>query len=216
MKKRGDIKTSNLNLSSLHPIEQTLPPFVTKPLLCQDCSMIMANVHDKHNHHDMIWKCDHLTVKQQRDMIDLFDDYSDLFAGTLGKVPGKPVSLTLKPDAVPFCSCPYTILMAIKKIAHKEVQKLCNAHVLKCGSSSPWGSPCLFQGKKNGGIQFLTNLRKLNESILRNPYPLPNTHDIVWKMQGFTYATCLDLNWGYYHFALDTFAQRLCAIVLPW
>eukprot|EP00957_Ditylum_brightwellii_P074335 5648130-Ditylum_brightwellii.AAC.1 len=48
-------------------------------------------------------------------MIKLFDDYSDLFDGTLGRAPGKPVSLTLKPNAVPFCSCPYTIPMAIKK-----------------------------------------------------------------------------------------------------
>eukprot|EP00957_Ditylum_brightwellii_P034255 2597755-Ditylum_brightwellii.AAC.1 len=35
-------------------------------------------------------------------------------------------------------------------------------------------------------------------------------------MQGFTHATCFDMNRGYYHFLLDDFAQRLCAIVLPW
>eukprot|EP00957_Ditylum_brightwellii_P170672 12991540-Ditylum_brightwellii.AAC.1 len=152
MKKHSNIKLSNLNLSSLHPTEQTLLPVVTKPLLCQDCFAIMANVYNKHNHHDMIWKCNHFTVKQRRDMIELFDDYSDLFDRTLGKVLEKPVSLTIKPDNVPFCSHPYTIPMAIEKIACKEVQKLCNAHVLNHGSSSPWGSPCLFQGKKNGVI----------------------------------------------------------------
>eukprot|EP00957_Ditylum_brightwellii_P011047 837541-Ditylum_brightwellii.AAC.1 len=155
-------------------------------------------------------------VKQRRDMIKLFDVYSELFDRTLGKVPGKPVSLTLKPDAVPFCSCLHTIPMAIQKIAHEKVQKLCNAHVLRCSSSSPWGSPCLFQGKKKRGIQFLTNLQKSNKSILCSPYPLPNIDDTIWKMQGFTYAMCRDLNCGYYHFALDQFAQQLCAIVLLW
>eukprot|EP00957_Ditylum_brightwellii_P068417 5194491-Ditylum_brightwellii.AAC.1 len=145
MKKRGDITSNTLNVKSLHPTEQTLPPFVTKPLLHQDKSPISANVYDKHNHRDMIWKCDHLTAKQRKDMIELFDDYSDLFDGTLGKVPGKPVSLTLKQHAVPFCSRPYTIPIAIEKIAREEVQKLCDANVLKRGSSYPWGSPCLFQ-----------------------------------------------------------------------
>eukprot|EP00957_Ditylum_brightwellii_P171406 13048989-Ditylum_brightwellii.AAC.1 len=106
--------------------------------------------------------------------------------------------------------------MVVEKLAKDKIKKLCDTHVLRRGSSSPWGSPCLFQGKKNGGIRFITDLRKLNKAILRHPYPLPNIDDIVWKMQGFTYATCLDLNQGYYHFVLDKFAQCLCAIVLPW
>eukprot|EP00957_Ditylum_brightwellii_P111229 8481700-Ditylum_brightwellii.AAC.1 len=35
-------------------------------------------------------------------------------------------------------------------------------------------------------------------------------------MQGFNYAMCFDMNRGYYHFLLDDFAQRLCAIILLW
>jgi len=35
-------------------------------------------------------------------------------------------------------------------------------------------------------------------------------------MNGFTYATCLDLNRGYYHFVLDEKSRKLCGIILPW
>ena len=35
-------------------------------------------------------------------------------------------------------------------------------------------------------------------------------------MNGFTFATCLDLNRGYYHFVLDKESQKLCGIILPW
>ena len=35
-------------------------------------------------------------------------------------------------------------------------------------------------------------------------------------MEGFTFATALDLNMGYYHITLDADAQRLCTIVFPW
>eukprot|EP00957_Ditylum_brightwellii_P023372 1763359-Ditylum_brightwellii.AAC.1 len=90
MKKHGDVKLKNLNLSSIHHTEQTLLPLVTKLLLHQDQLAILANVDDRHNYCDMIQKCDHLSVKQRRDMIELFDDYSDLFDVTLGKVSGKP------------------------------------------------------------------------------------------------------------------------------
>ena len=36
------------------------------------------------------------------------------------------------------------------------------------------------------------------------------------KLQGFTYATALDLNMGYYTIRLDPDAQKICTIILPW
>ena len=45
---------------------------------------------------------------------------------------------------------------------------------------------------------------------------LPLIDDVLWKVQGFTYATCLDLNRGYYHFELDHQSKLLCGIILPW
>jgi hypothetical protein len=35
-------------------------------------------------------------------------------------------------------------------------------------------------------------------------------------MEGFTFASALDLNMGYYHIKLDDDAQKLCTIVFPW
>ena len=35
-------------------------------------------------------------------------------------------------------------------------------------------------------------------------------------LEGFTYATTLDLNMGYYTIKLDTNAQNICTIVTPW
>ena len=35
-------------------------------------------------------------------------------------------------------------------------------------------------------------------------------------MEGFAYATALDLNMGYYTIRLDPDAQKICTIILPW
>jgi hypothetical protein len=35
-------------------------------------------------------------------------------------------------------------------------------------------------------------------------------------MEGFTFASALDLNMGYYHIKRDADAQKLCTIVFPW
>ena len=47
-------------------------------------------------------------------------------------------------------------------------------------------------------------------------FPIPKVGDIIRSMKGFTFATALDLNMGYYHITLDADAQRLCTIVFPW
>ena len=39
---------------------------------------------------------------------------------------------------------------------------------------------------------------------------------MLQKLEGFQYATSLDLNMGYYHIELTPNASRLCTIVLPW
>ena len=48
------------------------------------------------------------------------------------------------------------------------------------------------------------------------PFPLPKIQEILLKMEGFKYATTLDLNMGYYHIQLSPEASKLCTIVFPW
>ena len=40
--------------------------------------------------------------------------------------------------------------------------------------------------------------------------------DLLLKLEGFKYATSLDINMGYYHIELDSKSKQLCTIVLPW
>jgi hypothetical protein len=39
---------------------------------------------------------------------------------------------------------------------------------------------------------------------------------MIRSMEGFTFASVLDLNLGYYHIKLDADAQTLFTIVFPW
>ena len=62
----------------------------------------------------------------------------------------------------------------------------------------------------------MSDLRKLNAALEWRPFPLPIVDEVIWKINGFTYATCFDLNRGYYHFVIDEASRDLCGIVLPW
>ena len=50
----------------------------------------------------------------------------------------------------------------------------------------------------------------------RHPFPIPKIQELLLKLAGFQYATCLDLNMGYYHIELTPAAKRLCTIIFPW
>jgi dihydroorotate dehydrogenase len=52
--------------------------------------------------------------------------------------------------------------------------------------------------------------------LKRHPFPIPKIREMIRSMEGFTFASALDLNMGYYHIKLDADAQKLCTIVFPW
>ncbi len=52
--------------------------------------------------------------------------------------------------------------------------------------------------------------------MVRKPYPIPKISMILQELEGFTYATVLDLNMGYYTIRLDPTAFKICTIIFPW
>jgi hypothetical protein len=70
--------------------------------------------------------------------------------------------------------------------------------------------------KKDQTIGVLSDLREVNKGIVRKPFPLPKISTVLQEMEGFTFATALDLNRGYYHIRLDPDSQKICTIIFPW
>ena len=58
--------------------------------------------------------------------------------------------------------------------------------------------------------------RDVNKRIQRQPFPIPKIPDLLLKLEGFQWATSLDLNMGYYHIELSPFSKKLCTVVMPW
>jgi hypothetical protein len=90
--------------------------------------------------------------------------------------------------------------------------------VLEKDYSSEWSSlfPSFANAKKNGTIRVVTDFRKLNLLLKRHPYPIPKIGEMIRSMEGFIFASALDLNMGYYHIKLDADVQKLSTIVFPW
>ena len=138
------------------------------------------------------------------------------FKGGLGTLKIKPIKIKLKPGAVPYHAKPFPIPKAYEETTRKECRRFCEIGVWYYNPDSEWAAPTFIQPKKTGDVRILTDFRQLNKYIIRSPFPLPKIQDMLQKLEGFSYATALDLSMGYYHIPLSKQAQRLCTTILPW
>lgn len=139
-----------------------------------------------------------------------------LFDGKLGTWKDVQVYLKLKDGAEPYHGRAFPVPKAYEQQLREEVDRLVKIGVLRRVNRSLWGVPSFPQKKPNGSIRFLSDFREVNKRIKRFPYPLPKIQELLTSLEGFTFATSLDLNMGYYHILLTPNASSICTIVLPW
>ncbi len=98
----------------------------------------------------------------------------------------------------------------------KEVERLCKLGVLERQPASEWALPSFIIPKKDKTICFLTDFWEFNKRLVRKPFPIPKISTVLQEIEGFSYATALDLNMGYYTIRLDPDASKICTIIFPW
>lgn len=161
--------------------------------------------------------CEGLNRKQKDQLYELLSKFPEVFDGSLGTWKTEPVELELKnPDEKPYHAKPYPVPKSQEEKLKQEVERLCGEGVIRKINRSEWAFPAFTIYKPDGTLRSLANLIELNKRIKRKPYPLPKISEMLQKLEGFLFATTLDLNMGYYHILLSPNSSRLCTIVFPW
>ena len=145
---------------------------------------------------EIVQSQDQLTQAEQQSLLVLLQKYESLFDGTLGKWEESAYNIELKPNATPYHGAPYSIPQAYEKIVRRDVDRLVAANVLKKVNRSEWAAPSFIIPKKDGSVRFISDFRELNKRIRRKPFPIPKIQGMLLKLEGFQYATSLDLNMG--------------------
>ena len=158
----------------------------------------------------------HLAPHQCPKLYALLKEFSPLFSDTIGLATGvDPIQLQLT-DSTPIQSRPIPIPQSKVVEVKRDIQELCSLGVLEPTSPSRWSFPSFIVPKKDGSARVVTDFRKLNQVLLRKPFPIPTLHELVHSLHGFTYVTTIDLHKGYYHFPLSKPSQEMCTTILPW
>jgi hypothetical protein len=160
--------------------------------------------------------CFHLTASIREKLLSVLLKFKPLFDGTLDDWKLLPVSFEVKKGMKPYHGRPYHIQHKHKAVLMKEIKQLYNIGVLEWQPSSRWVLLTFIIPKKDSTVRTISDFRELNKRIVRKPYPVPKISTILQELEGFTYATALELNMGYYTIKLDPTASKMCTIIFPW
>ena len=76
-----------------------------------------------------------------------------------------------------------------------EVEYLVLLVVLELAIDSEWGAPSFEQPKpKSNQVHFLSDFKNINKQVKQKPYTIAKTSEMLLKLEGYEYATSLDLN----------------------
>jgi hypothetical protein len=95
-----------------------------------------------------------------------------------------------------------------KETIIKEVERLYKLGVLERLPASEWALPSFIIPKKDKTVCFLSDFWEVNKRLVRTPFPIPKISTVLQEIEGFSYATALDLNLGYYTIRLDPDASK--------
>jgi hypothetical protein len=96
------------------------------------------------------------------------------------------------------------------------VERLYKLGVLERQPASDWALLSFIIPKIDRAMCFLSDFQEVNKRLVRKPFPIPKISTVLQKLEGFTFATALDLNMGYYTIRLDPDASKICTIIFPW
>ena len=174
---------------------------------------ILDSNYKKADLEEVVDKADNLNDKQKKQLLLLLREIEELFDGTLGRWKTTPVKIELKPGAMPVNARWYPVPRINKETFKRELMRLVKIRVLEKVQESQWGTPVFIIPKKEGTVRFITDFRKVNNQILRKPFPIPRIADTLQQLEGFTFASALDLNMGYYTIPLHECSKDVTTIV---
>ena len=148
--------------------------------------------------------------------------YADVFQG-LGKFPGEPYKLRLKPDAVPAKHRPRKVPVHLQDAFHEEVERLVKIDVLeKVTEPTEWVNSFVIVEKVidssnahspnhviKKSIRLCIDPKDLNEALEREPYYRRSIDELISMFAGAKVFTIVDMDKGYWQVVLHPESRKL-------
>ena len=151
--------------------------------------------------------------------------YADIFQG-LGKFPGDPYKLRLKPNAVPAKHRPRKVPVHLQEAFHEEVERLVKIDVLEpVTEPTEWVNSFVVVEKVidssnahsphhsiKKSIRLCIDPKDLNEALEREPYYSRTIDELISMIAGAKVFTIVDMDKGYWQVVLHPDSRKYTCI----
>ena len=140
-----------------------------------------------------------ITQAQEDKFLALLSHYSDIMADSPNKL-GRTGVLQHHIDtgtAAPIRQQARRVPLPSRETIHTLLQDMLSRDIIS-PSKSPWASPIVLVGKKDGSTRFCVDYRKINEVTRKDAYPLPRVDDSLDTLAGSRWFSTIDLKSGYW------------------
>ena len=139
--------------------------------------------------------------------------YSACFEG-VGKLKDRKLKININPEVKPVAQKVRKIPYGLQSKVEDKLKELENKGIIeKVEGPAKWASPLVVVPKSNGDIRLCTDMRRANEAIIREKFPIPTVDDILHEINGSKVFSKLDLKWGYHQLELDEDSRDITTTV---
>ncbi len=155
-----------------------------------------------------------LSEVQQQRLIELLISYrllfavSDLYLGLLTAVTHRINTGAAGPVRQPVRRTP----LGLQEEEERHLNTMLEAGVVT-PSASEWASPVVLVRKKDGGVRWCVDYRRLNSLTAKDAYPLPKIEECLDVLGGACVFSTLDLQSGYWQIAVDEMDRAKTAFI---
>ncbi|OOY33769.1 hypothetical protein BOV88_13515 [Solemya velum gill symbiont] len=156
-------------------------------------------------------KLSDLPANQREDIKRLIREFEPIFGDAPTVTNAAELDIDVG-DAAPIKQHPYRMSPDKREVLRAEIEQLLRNNIIE-ESTSEWSSPCILVPKANGSYRMCSDLRKVNQLIQADSYPMRRIDDCIDRVGNAKFITKLDLLKGYYQIPLTDRAKKVLTII---